>query len=187
MLSIPTIVLVSLAITGCSMPTSAVQRSLYSYSKEVKVVKGGLIGKKKSIEIKDFRENEAYDENIEDLQKVVEKYILEHPNLSDSSKDNLRSLKVTVGSTKDEVILLLGKPDKIINETSGALYGASEIWIYETNRLRAFTIFIVPVFFMHERYYLYFKDGAVAGIERHYPKQVVGQAPGPGLTPVKKK
>ncbi len=185
-ISVTIAVLVLLSMTGCSMPAVRVERPLYSYTKEIKVAKGGLMGKKKSIIIEDFRENEAYDENIEDLKKIVEKYILEHPNESESAKNNLRELKVSDGSTREEVILLLGKPEKIINAAGGS-YGASEIWVYKVSRMRAFTIFIIPVFFVHEGYYLYFKDGALVEIERHYLKQVVGQSAGPGLNQTKKK
>ncbi len=145
------------------------------------------MGKKKSITIKDFRGNDAYDEDIEALKADVEKYISQHPDLSESEKNNLRALKVTQGATVDEAILLLGKPDKSVRAAGGGRYGASEIWIYKISKIRVFTIFILPVFPVHEGYYLYFKDGALVEIERHYLKQVVQQGEGPGIIESKSK
>ncbi|MDP3731715.1 MAG: hypothetical protein Q8R31_01615 [Candidatus Omnitrophota bacterium] len=186
-ISIPVVFLVSLSLIGCSMPTVAIQRPLYSFTREEKITKGGFMGKRKSIAIKDFRGNEAYDEDIETFKAEVEKYISRHPDLSEPAKDNLRALKVTQGAGVDEVILLLGKPDKAVRAGGGGKYGASEIWIYRINKIRAFTIFIIPVFPVHEGYYLYFKDGALVEIERHYLKQVVQQSEGPGVIESKKK
>lgn len=157
------------------MPTSASYREIYSFTKEEKKVKS-VFGKKQSISIKDFRENEMYEEDMEALKEDVEKYIALHPDLSEAAKNNLRELRVAEGATKEEVKLLLGEPDKISDET----------WVYKINKLRAITVFIVPVFFVHEGYYLYFKDGVLSGIQRHYPKQVVEQVPGPGLFEKKK-
>ncbi len=187
-ISVSTIVLVSLSLIGCcSIPVTAIQSPLYSFTREEKITKGGFMGKKKSITIKDFRGNEAYDEDIVALKAEIEKYISQHPDLSESAKSNLRELKVTQGATGDEVTLLLGKPDKVVRAGGGGPYGASEIWIYKISKIRIFTIFIIPVFFVHEGYYLYFKDGRLVEIERHYLKQVVQQSEGPGVTESKKK
>jgi len=111
----------------------------------------------------------------------VEGYISQHPELSETARNNLRELKVTQGSTVAEAALLLGKPDKVAKTSGGARYGASEVWIYKLSKIRAFTIFIVPVCFVHEAYYLYFKDGALVEIERHYLTQSVQQGAGPGV------
>jgi len=169
------------------MPTAAIQGPLYSFTREEKRIKSGFGGQKKSITIKDFRANDAYDEDIEALKTEVEKYISQHPDLSESVKNDLRALKVTQGTTSDEVVLLLGKPDKAIKAAGRGRYGASEIWIYRISKIRVFTIFIIPVFFIHEGYYLYFKDGALVEIERHYLKQTVEQSAGPGVIESKKK
>ncbi|MFA4842460.1 MAG: hypothetical protein WC658_01320, partial [Candidatus Omnitrophota bacterium] len=77
------------------------------------------------------------------------------------------------GENEEEVRLLLGEPDKVIRGGS--------TWIYKISRIRAITVFIIPVFFVHEGYYLNFQDGILAGIERHYPRQIVEQSPGPGV------
>lgn len=117
-----------------------------------------------------------YDEDIAALKEEVEKYISSHDGLSEQKKADLRELKVTEGDTKEEVFLLLGEPEKI----SGAGAG-KETWIYRINRLRAFTFFIFPYYFAHEAYYLRFENNKLMSIERHYPKQMVHQASGPGI------
>ncbi len=177
---IPFMVLVLLSMTGCSMPVATVQRPLYSFTKEVKTSKGGFMSKKKIVTVTDFRGKETYEEDMEGFQKETEEYISKHPDLKEAAKDNLRNLRVTQGSGADEVTFLLGKPDKVIRAAGKSRYGASEIWIYKINKIRMFTIFIFPVFFVHEGYYLYFKDGALVEIERHYLKQVVRQGQGRG-------
>lgn len=147
-----------------------------------------MIGKGKKVLIKDFRENNMYEEDMAGLNEEVEEYILAHQDLSEEVKFNLRQLKVTEGLTKDEVNLLLGKPDKILKvQSKASQYQATETWIYKINKLRAFNVFIFPVFFVHEGYYLYFKDTVLAGIERHYLKQIVQQGSAPGVLPSKEK
>jgi len=185
-ISVAIIVLVILSMIGCSMPIAAIQSPLYSFTREEKRIKSGFGGKKKSITLKDFRGNDACDEDIEALKTDVEKYISQHPDLSESARNNLQALKVTQGATGDEVVLLLGKPDKLVKVAGSGRYGASEIWIYKLSKIRAFTIFILPVFLVHEGYYLYFKDGALVEIERHYLKQIVEQGAGPGVIESKK-
>ena len=186
-ISVSTIVLVILGMVGCSLPTAAIQRPLYSFTREEKRIKSGFGGERESITIKDFRGNGAYDEDIEALKKEVEEYISQHPDLSDSAKNNLREIKVTPGASRNEVVLLLGKPDKLARVSGSGRYGASEIWIYKLSKVRVFTVFILPVFPVHEGYYLYFKDGALVEIERHYLRQVVEQHAGPGVIESKKK
>jgi len=127
---------------------------------------------KKYESIKDFRGIEMYDEDIDALKEEVKEYIVAHPELSDAKKKDLRELKVMQGETKEEVRLLLGSPDKIVNP---------QTWVYKISTWRAFTVFIVPVFFVHEGYYLYFKDDILTGIEKHYLKQLIEQSAGPGV------
>lgn len=139
------------------------------------MTKGGFGGKKNALSIKDFREVQMYDEDIAALKEDVEGYIAEYPQTAETIKTNLRELKVTEGENKGQVELLLGEPDKISKRAK------SEVWIYRIQRMRAFTFFIFPVFFAHEGYYLYFKDGILSKIERHYPEQIIHQASGPGV------
>lgn len=174
-------------ITGCSMPVFAVQKSLNSFVKEVKVAKGGMMGKKKTVTLTDFRGNEAYEEDMENAQKAAEEYVEQHPSLSETAKNNLKNMQVTSGSTKEEVAFLLGKPDKIISTAGKNPYGAQDIWVYGMHKMQAYTVFILPVFLARQSYYLYFKDGLLLEIERHYLRQVVGQAPGPGLSSTNRK
>lgn len=186
-ISVSAIVLVSFSLAGCSMPKAAVQRPLYSFTRVEKSGKSGFMGTRKIITIKDFRQNEAYDEDIEGLKEDVEEYISKHPELSETARNNLRDLKVTQGSRAEEVIFLLGKPDKVAKASGAGRYGATEIWIYRISKIRAFTVFVFPVFFVHEGYYLYFKDGVLVEIEMHYLKQIVKQGSAPGLVESKSK
>lgn len=168
----------SLLISGCTIPASATYAQIYSLSRIEKKVKTGTFGtKKRVVLLKDFREDELYEEDYTAAKDAVEKYIAGHPELNDVAKNNLRELKVTAGQSKQEVSLLLGEPDKISAATN------QEVWIYRINRLRAFTLFIFPVFFAHEGYYLYFQGNLLSRIERHYPRQIIHQASGAGLSP----
>lgn len=162
----------------CSIPSVSNYSQLYSFTKETKKIKGGF--GKKVILIKDFRENEMYDEDIAALKEKIEKYISHHTDLSEQTKNNLRELKVTQGATEEEVELLLGNPDKVIHPGDNVGF-ASEIWIYKINKATAFTVVIIPVFFTHEGYYLYFKDNTLTVIERHYLKQTF-QSSGLGIS-----
>lgn len=170
------------------MPRMARENQLYGFIREEKRVKGGFGSKKKVVTIKDFRGNEFYDDDVDDLKGLVENYISLHADLGEEAKNNLRELKVTEGSTKEEVKLLLGRPDKISTIGSNA-YGASELWIYKINEIDTFAIFIIPIFFPHQGYYLYFKDNILAAIERHYLEQTIhqGSAPGVGVGGVESK
>lgn len=165
------LILFCIAISGCcSLPGVANYSKLYSLTKEEKKIKGGFGGKKKVILIKDFRENEMYDENITALKEEAEKYISLHTDLSEQTKNNLRELIVTAGATEEEVKLLLGEPDKVIKQENKT-GTRSEMWIYKINKTDVFTIFIIPLFFPHQAYYLYFKDNVLTAIERHYLEQ----------------
>jgi len=168
---------------GCfSVPRAADYKELYSFTQKEEKLKGGLGGTGTIVTIKDFRENERYDEEVAALKEEVEKYITSHADLTERAKNNLRELKVTAGATKEEVNLLLGKPDKVIkNETDAA----SEIWIYQTGKNSAFTIIVIPVFFTHDGYYLYFENNILTKIERHYLQQTF-EASGIGLQQQKK-
>lgn len=169
------LLLASFSLSGCSLPTTARYSQIYSITREEKKIEGSFGSKKKVVSIKDFRESEMYEEDIPALKQEVEKYIAAHPDLSEPEKNNLRELKVTEGLTKEEVKLLLGEPDKIIRK------GPAEIWIYRINRLRAFTVFIIPIAFVHEGYYLNFKENTLLSIERHSLKQSLHQTGGPGV------
>lgn len=172
----------------CSLPGVETCNQLHSFIKTERKAKSGFGGKSKVILIKDFRgSDEVYEEDMAALKEEVEKYISGHPELSDATKNNLRELKVAPGATKQEVELLLGAPDKAEKSKGSADFNASEVWIYKINKIRAFTVFIIPVFFVHEGYYLYFKDDALAGIERHYLKQIVQQSAGAGVVEKKSK
>ena len=157
------------------------QNQLSAYYKEEAKKKSSFFGGQKPQFFKDFRQDEAYEEDMTALKEDAEKYISGHPDLSDAAKTNLRELKVAEGASREEVELLLGEPDKVSKLGAGANYNASELWIYRISRIRAFTVFIVPIFFVHEGYYLYFKDGILAGIERHYLRQTIEQGAGPGV------
>jgi len=174
------LILFCFIIFGCSVPSVANYSQLHTFIKDEQVIKGGFGSKKKILLIKDVRGNDMYDENIVELKEVVEKYISIHPDLSESTKNNLRELKITEGTTKEEVEILLGKPDKVIRQ-GNKVSATSEIWIYRINKMNAFTIFIFPVFFAHEGYYLYFKDNLLTTIQRHYLAQIIQQSAGPGV------
>lgn len=157
-------------LTGCSMPAAATQGQIYSFTKKEQKKKGLFVNSYESV--KDFREIDMYTEDIDALKEEVEKYIAAHPELNEDTKKNIRQLKVAPGQSKEEVLLLLGEPDKI---------SGSDIWIYRINKWRAFTVFIIPVFFVREGYYLYFKDDVLTDIERHYLKQMIRQSAGSGV------
>ena len=163
------LVLSCIYITGCcSVPRVASCKQLYSIAKEEKKIKGRF-SKSKIALIKDFRGKEVFEENITALKEKVENYISSHTDLNETAKNNLRKLKVTDGAPKEEVKLLLGEPDKVVKTEKKDT--ASEIWIYRTSKPSTFTIILLPVFFGHEEYYLYFKDSALTLIERHYLAQ----------------
>jgi len=170
------IILSCLLFSSCSIPSVAKYNQLYSFTKEERKLKGGFGSKNRTeVLVKDFRENEMYEEDITALKEEVEKYIVAHQDLSDETKNALRELKVTEGETTEEVRLLLGDPDKIAESD------LIETWIYTINKVRAFTVFIIPVFVAHEGYYLRFQDNRLTAIERHLPKQILRQASGPGI------
>ena len=112
------IISLCLYVGGCSLPTTVRYEQLYSLTREEKKVKGAMLGKKKAILIKNFRQKQAYEEDIEILKQEVEAYIAGHPDLSEGRKADLRALKVTEGLAKEEVTLLLGEPDKVIKGSS---------------------------------------------------------------------
>ncbi|MDD5653611.1 MAG: hypothetical protein PHT31_05595 [Candidatus Omnitrophica bacterium] len=159
------------SLSGCSIPTSANYNELYSFTSQEKTTKGMMGFQKKTELVRDFRENEMYVEDIAALKEDVEKYITAHPEISEEIKADMRQLKIAPGFNKQEVELMLGEPDKISGDT----------WIYQISRLRAFTFFIFPFFFAHEGYYLRFNNDRLTAIERHFPKQIIHQASGPGI------
>jgi len=173
------LILILFCIWGCSVPRVAQYTHIYSYTREEKIIKTTLSGKKKFVSVKDFRENERFDEHITALKDKVENFVASNPHLREEAKNNLRELKVMEGSTKTEVELLLGEPDKIIKK-EGEVGSLSETWIYRISKINTFGVFIIPLFFTHEGYYIYFKDNLVTAIERHYLTQTL-QASDPGM------
>ena len=167
------LILSCICISGCwSLPRVASYKELYSFTKEEKNIKGGFGSKRKVVLVKDFRGNEMYDEDMTAFKEKVEKYISSHADLSEPEKNNLRELRVSKGTAKEEVLLLLGKPNKVIRLNNKAC-AASEIWIYRTNKRITFIIIVIPVFFTHEGYYLYFEDNILTAIERHSLEETV--------------
>lgn len=160
----------SLSIAGCSMPAAAKQGHIYSFTKQTTKGKGFLAKSRESV--KDFRGIDMYTEDIDALKEEVEQYISDNSGLSDDIKKNLRDIKVAPGENKEQVLLLIGQPDK---------RDGDDIWIYRISKWRAFTVFIVPVMFVREGYYLYFDGDTLVDIERHYLKQTITQSASAGL------
>lgn len=173
------LILFLISAYGCSVPMAARESQLYGIAREEKNVKG-VFGKKKVVTIKGFRQNELYIEDMAALKESVEKYISLNPGLSEEKKNNLRELKVSEGTNEEEARLLLGEPIKV-SKIGKNPYGATELWVYKINKINAFNIFIFPVFFPHEGYYLYFKDKALVAIERRYLRQTIRQGSAPGV------
>lgn len=162
---------VGLCFTGCSVPRVATYGHIKSITRE-EIKPKGMFGEADIVSINDFRKSEKYDEDIDALKEKVEKYIATHADLSGTAKNNLRELKVASGSSKEEIELLMGEPDKIIKPGS-ATQTASEIWIYTIKKMDAFTVFIIPLFFTRQSYYLYFAGNTLTNIERHYLEQLL--------------
>lgn len=165
------LVIFSIVFSGCSIPAKTTYNELYSFNRGEKKKKG-FMSSKKRVSIKDFRDSGAYEEDIIALREEAAKYVAAHSEMSPEAKNNLQELKVAPGLNKEQVKLLLGEPDK---------YASPKVWIYRIKKVRAFTIFIIPVFFPHESYRLYFQGDILTGIERHYLKQMVEQTPAPGV------
>lgn len=172
----PVALTLCLCLTGCSVPSSAKYSELLMFSKKERKIKGRFGAT--AIDIKDFLGREAYEEDIDNFKEKTEKYITDNPNLSETVKSSLRQFKISLGLPIEAAKLLLGKPVKV-SQTGPA----SETWIYRARKLEVFSIFIMPLFPVYESYRLYFKDGALSGIERYYLSQTVYQhdATGPEL------
>lgn len=168
-------------LCGCSLPSMTTYSSLPNYTRKEERKKRAFASEKKYIVYKDFRLNELYEEDVAAYKVDVEEFIVEHPNLAAEKTSVLRELTVVPGLNKEEVILLLGSPDKIIRPHNYKNYGVCEKWIYKIKKWRTFNIFIVPVFPVHEAYYIYLKDGVVAAIEKHYLTQIFQQGSAPGV------
>ena len=171
-----------LYISGCSVPITTQHGQINAFTDE----KIKLNSQPDAfILVRDFYGNEVGEENRVRLKKDVEKYISTHNSLGDKEKNNLRELKVVPGNTKEEVGLLLGKPFKVL-EVNDKTNKASELWIYRKDKIDAFLIFILPVFFTHDSYYLYFDADKLNTIEEHYIKQAIEASPTGGNTQKKK-
>jgi len=176
-----TLILGSALISGCSTIKTAEQGQLYSFTKEERKATGFMLGRNKYTLIEDFRGKESYEEEITALKERIEQYIAGHPDLTELQKSNLRQLKAEKGTTKEEIKLLLGEPDKIWESKNKKDNKISEIWLYRINKIRIFTVFIIPVFPVHESYRLYFQEGVLVNIERHYLEQIIQQQADMGL------
>lgn len=164
----PILVILCIYLSGCSIPTAARYSQLNTFTSKKGKVSFGKSGRR----IEDFLGNEIDKKDIDIVKERVEKYIFTRNDLNEATKNNLRELRVTEGATKEEVELLLGKPTKTIKLTNKA-HAISEIWLYKINKRNPFTITIVPIFLVHEGYYLYFKENVLVDIQRHYLKQVI--------------
>ena len=178
----PSIMFFCLYISGCSVPIATQHGQLNAFTED-KIKLNSQPGE--FILVRDFYGNEVGEENRVRLKKDVEKYISLHSSLVDKEKNNLRALKVVPGNTKEEVGLLLGKPFKTI-EVNDKTNKASELWIYRKNKIDTFLILILPVFFTHDSYYLYFEGDKLNAIEEHYIKQALEASPTGGKTQKKK-
>lgn len=173
---IPAALILSFCLCGCSTLSSAKYSELPVFTKKDRKIKGRFGAM--AVDIKDFLGNEAYEEDMDTFKEKAEKYIADNPGTSEPVKNSLRQLKITEGLPKEAAKLLLSKPVKV-SQTGPA----SETWVYRARKLEVFSIFIMPLFPVHESYRLYFKDGTLAKIERRYLTQTVYQndATGPEL------
>lgn len=176
------IIFFCLYISGCSVPVAIQHGQLNAFSEE-KIKLNSQTGV--FILVRDFYGNEVGEENRERLKKDVEQYISLHSSLDEKEKNNLRELKVVPGNSKEEVDLLLGKPFKVL-EANDKTNKASELWIYRKDKVDTFLIFILPVFFAHDSYYLYFDGDKLNAIEEHYIKQAIEATPTRGENQKKK-
>jgi len=168
----PILVMLCFYISGCSIPMAAKYSQLNTFSSNGTAKKKKFSFSESERPVEDFLGNKMYKEDIDIVKGRVEKYISVHSNLSEATKNNLGKLRVSVGATKEEVELLLGKPTKIIKRKDNA-HAISEIWLYKTNKRNPFAIVIIPIFVIHEEYCLYFKENVLSDIQRHYLKQIV--------------
>lgn len=91
----------------------------------------------------------------ENLQQKVREYIVAHPDRPEHIKRSLISLSVTWGMTRDEVELILGRPNNIVKLTPTARSVADEKWVYN---MTGMMMVLFP-----ERYTLFFRDGVLVG------------------------
>jgi len=174
------VIILSIFAAGCSTLRVTPQSKLPSYIKLEAKKQGFTFGKDKIVSYKDFKNNEIYEEDVDAFKEEVGQYIVKRPELSESVKASLNKLEVTLGLTKEQVILLLGQPDKI-SSLGPNQYSANQLCIYRITKWRAYTVFIMPVFFVHEGYYLYFKDDILVRIEKRDLKQAIHQGSAPGV------
>jgi len=155
-------------ISGCSIPITAQHNQLNAFNDEVQ--QNSRYGR--FILVRDFYGNEVGEENRVRLKRDVEEYISLHGSLGDKEKNDLRGLKIVPGCTKEEVVLLLGKPFKVTEAKDKTSKGL-ELWVYRKNRIDNFLVFIIPVFFTHDSYYLYFNGDKLSLIEERYIRQAI--------------
>jgi len=77
--------------------------------------------------------------------KEREKYIEEHPTLTDEQKTLISSGIVGEGLTKNQIINILNwaEPDRVLSTT---MYGADEVWIYKLPR----SLKVRKLYFKHD-------------------------------------
>jgi len=165
----PILVLLNIYIAGCSIPMTAKYTQIDALSSD----KAGKKSKFRTGKpVKDFLGNEIPQEGMIAIKERVEGYISSHSDLGESTKNNLRALRLTEGATKEEVELLIGRPAKVI-KLGNNIHAPSEAWLYRTNKRTAFMIIIIPTFIVYEKYYLYFKENVLVSMRKHYLKQFV--------------
>jgi len=166
------LIIAGITITGCSIPMAQKYTQLEFANAYKKGKKIQLDIEKPGLDIRDFLGYEMKKDDISSAKEKVETYIAEHADIEESNKAHLQELCVAVGATSGEVELLLGKPEKIMKKRN-TKHPISEVWIYRTNKPQLFSIVIVPILLVRQGYYLYFKDGILKNIERHYLHQIV--------------
>ena len=119
--------------------------------------------------------NQTYEEYLSEMLQVWKECTRV---LSD---DGVLIINIDVIKFKAKNGNIIPIPFDFISQCSKIGLGCKDIWIYKINKMRAFTVFIIPVFFVHESYGLYFKEDVLVGIERHYLNQVVQQSPALGV------
>jgi hypothetical protein len=133
-------------------------------------------GKKRKVSLlkegRDFLGNAVDKQDIKAAGEKAEKYISEHSDLSEASKNNLRQLILSEGSNKEEVRLLLGEPTRII-QPKDKTQDASEIWLYKSKKSHPFNMLVFPLFPIYEVYCFYFKENVLTEIEKHYWRQTL--------------
>ncbi|MDD5155868.1 MAG: hypothetical protein PHF11_05230, partial [Candidatus Omnitrophica bacterium] len=113
----------------------------------------------------DFKGYLIHKEYTDNLKNKVEEYIAGHPQTSEEARAELRNFKVVKGMTAEQVKLLLGEPERIQPLNTGNKFRADARWVYMMKDTVCIYVVPVPLFFTHNAYHLYFKNGVLVGIE----------------------